>query len=136
MRYTVNRGQWVRGRLGGESLLLNDRGNKCCLGFVALQDGFYEDDLAMIAEPSSMDLLEEHLGMKTAFGEVKLSPSCPPDDLFSFDSGRSEDRLVFEAIRINDNASINEFSREYLLRRLFLEHGHAIVFTGRTEDQL
>jgi hypothetical protein len=53
----IDRSKWVRATNGvykGESLLLNSRGNSCCLGMLGLACGMDKDMLLLRAGPASL----------------------------------------------------------------------------------
>lgn len=120
MTYTIDRRTWRRGKLGeGEGQLLNYEGFKCCLGFVAIQDGVPADSIIRIGLPSGM-IFDKNF-KSPIFGPNKCISNS--DDYYFSDSF-----LTDEAYKINDDTSISEEMREEALKEIFKRYGHEIQF--------
>lgn len=49
--FTIDREKWVRGNIGGDSKLLNEQGNMCCLGQYLKACGFDDEELKNTPSP-------------------------------------------------------------------------------------
>lgn len=136
-RFVVNRSAW---RFGGirfenifdETSLLNDRGYRCCLGFVASQLGVPDEHLLDAGSPryavsspgAARDMVEQKMD-----GVLIDRTSA-----YSF----KESDLTREAVLINDECFNREIckNREQKLIETFAKHGFELVFEGDyTEKQ-
>lgn len=71
MPLQIERSRWVRGDKGGLSLMRNDQGNMCCLGFLALACGYSPAELDDVADPESVACrTRKDLFPKGTFGMV------------------------------------------------------------------
>jgi hypothetical protein len=108
---TIKRSKWARGGMNGDSFLLNEAGNMCCLGFAANQ-------MNRIAR---CELFE---GATPEDVYTKASPFTNVDE-----DGFVKDNVLSEtAIMINDNARISDKVRERRLTTLFKKFGIKIKF--------
>ena len=123
MRFTVDRKRWNCGHRFGASLLLNDHGQMCCLGFVSKQLGFPEAAIHRRTNP------EEVPADKTLYIEARLM--TPPMRLHNHRSFSSS--LTYSAMAINDlpRQQVTSREREKQLQVLFSAYGHELTFTGR-----
>ena len=110
---TVNRKKWARGGKNGESALLNDEGNMCCLGFACNQ----------ISRIPKSKL--EGVGMPC---DVYDKVSFLTEINSTFINGIGDNLLARTAAEINDDLRITDKMREYKLTRLFKSHGYKIRF--------
>jgi len=108
--FVVQRSKWLRGR-DQHAFLLNGNGYMCCLGFVALQSGLAEHDIAG-------RLLPSELGHDVAQLVVNLL----------VDTWSEDTDLSIDASAINDDDAIDDAEREAQLTVLFAEHGFALRF--------
>lgn len=114
----IDRKKW---RTGGDScyktgsgptLLLNDKGYMCCLGFDALRKGLSKKDILNVGEPEDIfddendDIRNEKLNKY--YGEG-----------FSWTT---------EAIHINDDGETTPLEKEILLTQVFDEQGIKLTF--------
>lgn len=111
-KFTVKRSRWARGGNNGKSRLLNEDGNKCCLGFAICQ-------------------ISKHIPV-----ERLLNMGCP-NNVFSKESfltyvdedGIVNDNLLADyAMAINDDHLMLDKMREQELKKLFREHKIIIKF--------
>lgn len=112
---TVSRKTWARGGVGGQFMLLNDQGNKCCLGFLGEVCGVAKEHLLYHGLPGSLNN-EDYLKY----------PSMPP---------RSAEPLAprpsiawSDFAHINDDDRLNEADREVQLQILAEQNGFTFVF--------
>jgi hypothetical protein len=116
---TINRAKWARGGYNGESRLLNDDGNMCCLGFACRARGFRAENIKDIGTPSSL----EGGGSRVTRME-KLGPMVTSE----FNNSDETDH----AVSINDNQRISDKMREYRLKPILKKLGFAAKFVGPT----
>lgn len=142
MRFTVQRNKWrsgggistaaLAGSGRGETLLLNQHGYRCCLGFVCSQLGVADTDLKFVAGPVA-------LAERGRFDSKNL-----PDDLrqqvieqLRYRQGLQTRSMTSDltraAVAINDNGDISRDERERKLTDLFATYGHELVFEGEYE---
>jgi hypothetical protein len=104
---TIERRKWYRGKGSDESVLLNSRGEMCCLGFDAIANGLSQDCI---------------LGMETPAAVVITHRKALTDhpDYFAnrvIDTRRlDQSPEVLKAIQHNDNPHITEPDRERFIR--------------------
>lgn len=122
--FTIDRSKWRSGGglgslnaigLGGTSLL-NPEGFSCCLGLIAKQCGLLDMHILNKGIPSHIEeqKIEETISLKPF---VVKQPHGPVNTTFSK-----------EAIRINDDLTLNLPEREKKLKELFLKHDIKLVF--------
>lgn len=107
----INRAKWKTATRGkGQTLLLNDEGYKCCLGF----------------------LVGQTTKCKIKGYCVPSSCSNPPKE-FEKSEAHNEDSLENSAIDINDNLSLNDKEREKQLKELFSKKSklYKLKFVGK-----
>lgn len=131
----IIRDEWARGGNNGLSSLLNDDGNKCCLGFAALQiTGLTENQIRGYREFSEFpsELFDKLDTDGAPFCEVY-------EGEYSYDNTIENTIFHDQAIKINDYrlgslvyADIftikSEADREKLLIELFKEYGIKVQF--------
>lgn len=108
---TVKRSNWRRGGSlidflvkYGRIRLLNDMGNKCCLGFASQQIGDLKDgDLLNRTYPSSLGIVVKDLS-EIVNGDVENT------------------EFSKEAVKINDSSIITDAEREAKLKELTIKH--------------
>ncbi len=115
MDLTIDRRRWRTGQEGeamtgeGITVLLNDRGYMCCLGFLALAMGAKEEQIYDVSEPDriAMDLplLQKSVGVS----------KCNSD-------------FAASAIQINDKIEIDATEREDKIEKLFAKNGINVTF--------
>ena len=110
---TVKRSKWARaGADKGQSRLLNDFGNMCCLGFACKQVSKISNErLLNVAGPATIFKKESFL---TAI-----------DPMFGIVENNS---LSIDAMQINDNYFTTDEQKETMLTKLFLDNGFNLVF--------
>jgi hypothetical protein len=128
MKFTVEIKTWARVNEDldmGESNLLNDLGNKCCLGFVCEQLGIPNIKLLEVSEPAYLFNLDH--SNKTTEEQDKLL-----ETLSSFVERNKthfkNSSLTVKAISINDNKNITDENKINGLKSLFKEYNHEIEF--------
>lgn len=57
-KLVIDRATWLHGEGGDKSYLLRADGKKCCLGFLAIQNGYKEKDILEKRSPSSLRVVE------------------------------------------------------------------------------
>lgn len=119
---TIKRSRWARRTEGadkGESSLLNDDGNMCCLGFLGAAVGIPLDRLDGLASPS------DHLDHVSAL--VMWPKEFVPRNI---DDGRSfcDSEVTAKAVSINDDEDTTDSEKERDLIYLFDEVGIALTF--------
>ena len=109
----INRDKWNRGRLGnGDTELLNEEGNMCCLGFHCLQfTKATREDIRGKQLPSDISV---GIGKTILLGRRGLGSW-----------------FADAAANINDDENISEQERELLLKKLFKIKSYEINFTGK-----
>ena len=109
---TVRRSTWVRGSIGGQSLLLNHDGNMCCLGFAICQVSRHIRlcGLKGVGDPQKVFARASFLTQRNEYGEVL------------------NNKFSNKAIEINDSNEISEKQREARLKRLFRANGIKLTF--------
>lgn len=113
----INRKKWLRGMKDGDKkkkcpVLLNDEGQRCCLGFAICQIGKIKKD-KILEELTPQDL------------DFQVSPFSYRDENYIENS-----KFTKECMGINDDEYINEKQREYKLRRKFKSKGIDLEFYG------
>lgn len=128
MDFVVDRRTWVRGLAGGSSglgqtALLNDQGNMCCLGHCMTNLGAEKNQILGLGEPEEIDNDPYGVG----YNLVRY-PFTAPFANYNEERGRYvNNELSTDAMVIND-ALIDEEAREQQLIELFMRHGHTIRF--------
>ena len=105
---TIVRSRWLRNNgMSAQSVLLDEQGRKCCLGFAICQIS---------------KLPKERL----------LDKMCPRDvfakESFLTDEDLWDNELATDAMAINDYYGITEAEREKKLTNLFRKHGFKLRF--------
>ena len=120
MQFVVYRNNWRHGGCNhqkhGFTSLLNNKGYRCCLGFVCQQLGVSDEGLMDIGTPRCINDNEQNLlkGVLFFYGLNNM--------------------LAFNAVIENDNKHLSNSERERRLTALFKEHGHELVFEGEYPD--
>lgn len=107
--FRINRAKWARGGEGGQSALLNEDGNKCCLGFYALACGAKPNQIAGHGCPE--DAWPVKAG-RWLLEDGKDSPDC------------------YELVNVNDNVNLTDANREEEIKRIFKKHRVEVKFFG------
>jgi hypothetical protein len=130
MKLTIDRSEW---RCGGDSYnkrtnqgntqLLGYKGMKCCLGFLALECGFSENQINNISNPCNL-----RSNLMTGSG-LRLNDKQKSyfDKLMN---GAYHSDFTHEAIGINDDYVLTDEQREKKLTKLFADNGIDLTFTG------
>ena len=116
MNLTIERNKWARGGMNGQSALLNNRGNMCCLGFYCAALGFSLteiDDLGMPAELANNH--ESSKGFEWLVGRGNN------------DSYRDSE-IGENLAHINDRSSLTESEREATIIELFKDNYVKVTF--------
>ena len=127
--FTIDRSPWRCGgdaswetdaiRGAGLTMMLNDEGFKCCLGHIASQCGFSDEQLLSLAEP--YEVVEPNSELSTGF-LTKIN---------SKDGGFVENtKLAEDAMGINDDCKLSDEQRESKLAKLFQKAGYSLSFVG------
>lgn len=119
LSFTINRPKWRSGGSGvnqsgkGITLLENESGYRCCLGFACLAAGFTRKDIEDHSEP----------------GFIKLKrPPNPKKQLLIDSTGNSP--FSNHAIEINDDTELTREQREEQLIKLGKQYNIQIKFKG------
>jgi hypothetical protein len=116
-KLVIDRAKWqCAGHEVGETLLLNDYGKMCCLGFHALAIGCSKSKVLWISEPCSL------------VGEYKRPPKGLPvieDDDGCYDNAP----WVDDAIAANDHIE-DDAERESKIASIFKAQGWEVEFVG------
>lgn len=131
---TIDRSKWRTGgnnehQTGrGETLLLNEFGHMCCLGFYCLQSGIYENRLKGAAAPYNLDYV-----LKDNDVDMRLVLSGFEDE--DGDYILENTKFTDEAIAINDKQDIDSETREHQITEHFARFGVEVVFVGEYESK-
>lgn len=112
-KLVINRSTWSRGGTGGESSLLNNIGNQCCLGFLASSCGYTADEIRNRLTPYTVEARE-----LWPQGIIKSTPHI------------SNSPWTQLAMLINDNDKLSRSNREEMLQHLFEIIDIEVEFTG------
>jgi hypothetical protein len=117
MKVVVDCERWVRGRYKkyGRSCLLNEKGNRCCLGFVAKVLGYRDGSIQTLLAPAKI--------LETRQSNVLCDVQETERGVFVRNSVFSA-----EAMGLNDYASIDDAERRRRLVVLGKEHGVEFEF--------
>jgi len=109
--FTVDRATWLRGEGSAQSSLLREQdGKMCCLGFLCLAQGVQRRCLLNLPVPDMLSAAsQKHL----------------PAFLV-----KPKDATMGDIMPTNDNRSQTDKKRERHLKRLFKRQGVAIKFVG------
>jgi hypothetical protein len=129
---TIERAKWRRGGTGkrpddkveaigaldiefGPTLLLNDKGLMCCLGFDALACGLSADQIVGAGEPSDIKTLKVY--------DEEADEYIPREDLSPallkyYDTRINHGAIVEKAIAANDADGVDDAERESEIRQL------------------
>lgn len=117
MDFIVKRSEWYRGHRDGSSLLREEDGRKCCIGFVGQQCGIKDSEL---------------LGQKAVGGSSDTLTSKWPKWFFSPNAivvhHLDSSDALYHAYYVNDNSDITDVDREAKLSQLFSLNGDTISF--------
>lgn len=110
-KLTIDRGRWANGGNTGRpavgtTMLLNEQGNMCCLGFACNAAGVPKDHLKGLGIPSQL---------------IRSLHSLALDQIAS---------IEYEAISLNDSPDAHPMTREAQLKRLFSRVGIELKFEG------
>ena len=122
-KITIDRSKWRRGgdtqEDAGETCLLNNEGFMCCLGFIALAEGFDEDEILCAGEPSDMKIAWNAEARRMAENLLEFEMDDEEDDGEIPEVLTKE--IVEKAIKINDDEHYppDDLYREQILKGLF-----------------
>lgn len=107
---TIQRSKWARKHHRGHSymgpsLLRNNQGNFCCLGFICKSEGIDESDLVSMGTPA-----------------VLLYSGCGNQIPSYLLNGIDNSELATSAITINDDPTTTDAYKEEKLKELFARH--------------
>lgn len=118
---TINRAKWARGGYNGDSMLLNSKGNMCCLGFACRVVGIPANKLKGIGTPQTVTGVKALTGK---LGKMVEAPSYAKSIVNSDDTDA--------AVGVNDDDKISDKMREYKLKPILKKLGFAAKFVGPT----
>jgi hypothetical protein len=138
--FTIDRSRWVRGDIGGESLLLNRQNNMCCLGHYSKACGISESDLK--GEGGPTDTVGDKFLNKNQLGKAWLANFLQKDtEIIDWRSKlfkilKDEDnefwadntKIAENLMDINDNLYIGEKEREEEIKEEFAKIGVKVKF--------
>ena len=107
LKVVVERSKWLRGD-PGSSMLLDEDGMRCCLGFVMHAEGFWDAQLFEKTTPHEVVILPQQGRGSRLTCEI-TSPS-------GFLVGESNTGWAHRAMLLNDNPGFTDAKRERLLR--------------------
>jgi hypothetical protein len=115
MTFTVKRSEWMRACPAGGCLLAG--GMRCCIGFVAQQLGFADDEIRGYGRLDDLDMddLDER--------RIESLRECGIRHGGAIDAG-----WISAAYSINDSTLISDERREAQLIELFTAKNHELVF--------
>lgn len=115
LKVVIDRATWQRGCDPNRGLtkLLNDKNQRCCLGFLMRDLGYSDDELFSKDYPGNVSQNDRKL-------------PCLISPLFENVGGHSD--FVSKAIQLNDDTKINSVEREYQLTKLFAKEEIELVF--------
>ncbi len=130
----IRENKWVHGgndndskqrksRRKGESALLNNKGNMCCLGHLAKSCGLYNYEIKNVYTPGTFGYDLNH---KDSTLE-KINNSVFKKLIFS----GGDSKVCKELIAANDAYDINITQRKYKIKKLMKEIGVDVVFKAR-----
>lgn len=136
-KLSIDRSKWVRGGVEeyGESLLLNDLGSMCCLGFYCVQVlGLEYSDIKGLGDILGDFICNEvKLSSKHAEGieleEYEDDESLRWKYIYKKSLGCMVDREI-SFLSVNDDEELSEEERERKLTELFSEIGVEVEFFG------
>lgn len=128
--FTVDRSTWINGQMKQiyenagldrpNSMLLNDQGQMCCLGFYAQACGIPRNKLDGVASPESVNI-----GV-----EVALKRFGPIVESGAGWSGFMNSELASDLMAANDKGAVSPKRREQRIARLFKKGGIKVKFIG------
>lgn len=101
MDLTIVRSKWLHGGIG-DSMLLDNAGNMCCLGFYSLACGHSKEDIQNVTEP---------LYVKNWRG-----------------AKREDADIYYSMMRVNDDEILSEAQREQEIAEYFKALGVNVTF--------
>ena len=111
--FTIDRGRWVHGRnedILGDTSLLNEEGNMCCLGFYSKVCGATNSSMLSADNPHDLGVEIPLMGKPYPLNDSDFMDNC---------------------IIINDSSGMDKRDREKGLKAAFKEHGVKVKFVGR-----
>ena len=112
MELEIIRSRWARGGINGSSMMRNNDGNMCCLGFLAMRCGYEASDLEGRPSPSSV------------IGESGRGNMFPEWITLGYISTSA---VGLRLMQINDRWA-DDASREDEITRIMGEHGVTVTF--------
>lgn len=129
IRVVVDRARWLRGDAVG-SVLQNNAGHRCCLGFVCLALGLEEKQILSIPDPGRVGLTSSLTREQREALQRLLAPcSCTACESTEGSGGRNNP-TVAEMILCNDSDNVDDPEREAKLIELAKELNIDLVFEG------
>ena len=122
-KFIIDRSKWRCGgntgnpgaRGQGSTLLLNSEGYMCCLGQVCTQLGVPDQNLLDLMTPIHIE--DDFISLPQAVGLT--------------DGGEDENSdFADEVMKVNDDGSLDDSTREQQLIDMFAEQGYTLEFTG------
>lgn len=128
-KFTVKRENWLRGEKNDSRLLRYDDNKMCCLGFYARACGIPKKYI--LDESTPNESYGNLLNMNTRWDSFLISKSdvCTDPFLISVDDAYTDDsKSANELMKINDDDTISDKTRENRLKKLFLKNGIKVNF--------
>lgn len=117
-KVVIDRRKWMRGTNDDASMLLNPlNGKMCCLGFMMLDSGADEEDIAEMGMPAAL------ARVGTAMADFCVNPWIDPEKT-------DNQSWVYDAARVNDTDKISESEREREIRKIFNDQDIEVEFVN------
>lgn len=121
-KLVIDCSRWIRGRKGGESKLLNENGNMCCLGFECLARGLTENDIRDRTRPCRVS------------NDINKKIPHMTFENFDLQYNYEDNDLIKKIMRVNDDGTISDSKRIGRLCRLFAKRGIKVGFINRNKE--
>lgn len=123
MKLVIDRETWVRGD-SMNAALINNKGQRCCLGFYLRACGVPDEHMREIGDPETM---LQRTSAKVPEQAQWLIAKASPLDL------PKQNTACNELIHDNDGGFFKETVREKEIAKKFAAHGVEVVFVDRPE---
>ena len=117
--FRINRQKWFRGKGADSSRLLNEYGQMCCLGFLALEAGYKEEEIKKKSTPREPAY---DCGIKGDVAKLVEGDVTP--------SGKrvKNNAICDQLMLINDSMMLSDYDREVKLTAEFAKIGLQPLF--------
>jgi hypothetical protein len=134
IKVVIDRAKWRTGQNGfnatgkGKTMLLNQEGYMCCLGFCCKAAGVKSEDLLDVLTP-------ERLSSARKIDISNTGLTVPSISSISNKSIPVNSRLAREAIHINDHSCSTPALKEQQILEVFKDSNFEIEFTGEYQAE-